>query len=314
MFLVSAVLSCDEEAIAQQPVTPIYGTTASELFGSSIAGGSDFNNDSKPDYIVGSPYYQSSANVFSGRVTLLANDGSVIRTVAPTSPPNYQRFGASLVIVGRIDNDTVDDFVVGAPGDCSYSPTPYVAAYSGATGARLWITTAGSGTEYGDRLSVVQDLDSDGVPDVVVGAPTYATDSSQTTGRCNTGKGQVQVLSGKTGTPIWTISGTTFGHRLGYDVAGIPDVTGDAVPDFAALLPGSSFNTNIMVYSGSSGSLWKTVAANHSNVLSAFRDFNADGLADVLTGDASASLSTSAYEGALRVISLAGSGSTLATV
>jgi hypothetical protein len=301
-------------ANAQPSIAVLYGTAANNRFGSAMAGGSDFDSDTHPDYVVGSPGYAGSATE-SGRVTQLAYDGTLIRNLGPASPTARQHYGASVAIVGRIDNDTVDDFVVGAPGDCNYNTvTPFVTAYSGATGSVIWTRSDSGGTEFGSRISVVPDLNSDGIPDVVVGSPAYAVDSSQTTGKCNTGKGQVTVLSGANGNTIWTASGVSYGDRVGSDVAGLPDVTGDGVPDFAALVPGTSAgsSTGVRVYSGQSGSAWKTVSAGYATRVVAFRDYNSDGLTDLLVGAPTASLLN--YEGAIKIVSLYGSGSTLATV
>jgi len=313
-FTVLALAVSLSTANAQPSMAVLYGTATNNRFGTAMAGGSDFDGDTHPDYVVGSPGYAGSATE-SGRVTQIAYDGTVIRNLGPVRPVARQNYGTSVAVVGRIDNDTVDDFVVGAPGDCSYSSvTPFVTAYSGATGSVIWTKTGSGGTEFGARIAVVPDLNSDSVPDLVVGSPTYATDTSATTGRCNTGKGQVTVLSGTNGNVIWSASGASYGDRVGYDVAGLPDVTGDGVPDFAALVPGASAGTftNVRVYSGQSGVAWKTVSASYGTRVAAFRDYNSDGLTDLLIGAPSASVAT--YEGAIKIVSLSGTGSTLATV
>lgn len=303
-------------ARAQSWVT-VYGSNNGAKFGTSIAGGSDFDGDGKSDYIVGSPDYTATGGV-SGKVTVFSNSGTILYTIAPTTMSFRQRFGEEIEIVGRIDGDSVDDFVVSGSVNCSEPGTPIVRAYSGATGAQIWSISGTPGSLFGYRMAIVGDLNGDSIPEIVVGAPNQSKDPSHTSpwGSCTTTKGLVSVLSGSTGNVIGSYSGSNYHDQIGSDVTGLPDVTGDGIPDYAAITKTTSYIYDaVKVFSGSNKALFKTVTVPKGvRSLARFNDFNSDGVPDILVGNPSASSNPNAYEGGVYVVSVTGTGSVLATI
>ena len=85
------------------------------LFGWSVAGVGDINDDGVPDVLVASPYYDGANGVNCGRVTLYSGaNGSVLRTFQGPAPS--ARMGYSLASPGDLTGDGFDDALVGMPG------------------------------------------------------------------------------------------------------------------------------------------------------------------------------------------------------
>lgn len=118
------------------------------------------------------------------------------------------------------------------------------------------ISNPGGGSRFGQAMASVGDVNADGTPDFVVGAPFAGP------------QGQVfVVLVTSVGTEIRTVNHpdvqAPFSSAVfGWSVAGLGDVNGDGVPDFAVGAPGQSeatslgtiFPGRVHVFSGSDGS------------------------------------------------------------
>jgi len=130
------------------------------------------------------------------------------------------------------------------------------------------------------------DVNGDGYPDVLVGAP-YANDSDD---------GALFVfLGGPKGvatTPV-TLTGPTGGYVYGYGVANAGDIDGDGFGDVLVGVPGDQDNFgSVYFYRGSDKGLASSptilecpqVVTGCGNVLAALGDLNGDGYADVAFG------------------------------
>ncbi|MBI3819460.1 MAG: FG-GAP repeat protein [Planctomycetes bacterium] len=110
-------------------------------------------------------------------------------------------------------------------------------------------TGATNGAAFGQSVAVIGDVDGDGIDDIVVGCP------SSNAGGANAGA--VEVMSGGYMSLLRVIDGDSTGEQFGYSVAGVGDLDGDGVPDFAVGAPMATINNNaktgyVKLYSGKS--------------------------------------------------------------
>jgi hypothetical protein len=151
-------------------VSPFTETLHS--FGAAVAGGKDFNRDSKPDLVIGSPAresFQGAAYIFNG------SDGSLQRTLLPATRQPFAQFGASLFVSDDLTGNRRPDVAVGAPGQNvnGLLQAGAITVFDGDRG-RILQTLASAAPQadaaYGAALTTA-DFDSDAVATVVAGTP-----------------------------------------------------------------------------------------------------------------------------------------------
>jgi hypothetical protein len=163
-----------------------------------------------------------------------------------------------------------------------------------AQGYVLWQYEGTAAAETtGWRVAGIGDVNGDGLGDLVVAKPActfYFCGSS--------GLGQATVLSGATGTPLFTVVGATSGDGFARSVDGAGDVNGDNVPDIvvgAPLVDNGAFalsnSGEATVFSGAGGAPLFVLSGTVSNEqlgvsVAGAGDVNADGFADVIVGAA----------------------------
>ncbi len=136
------------------------------------------------------------------------------------------------------------------------------------------------GTQFGWALAELQDIDADGVTDLIVaddpGGPA--------------GTGAVYVYSGASGALLHQFS-EGAGGRFGYAIADAGDVDADGTHDIIVGRPGAS---TAYVYSGATGAplltLTTPTAERAGVAVAGAGDVNADGHGDLLVGAQGASL------------------------
>lgn len=128
------------------------------------------------------------------------------------------QFGWTARRVGDIDGDGKTDMITTAPTYKSGAGKIYV--YSGGSGKLLHSVAGKPGQRLGNSAVGIGDVNGDGVPDFIAGAPTAS------------GKGAAFVYSGKNASILHSLRGTTAGGQFGYEVSEAGDIDGDDVPDF----------------------------------------------------------------------------------
>ncbi|MCB9892516.1 MAG: VCBS repeat-containing protein [Planctomycetes bacterium] len=228
------------------------GTTLQDDFGVSVADAGDVNADGVGDILVGAGQAYSStgyAKVFSGR------DGTVLHTLTGVVS-NGSGYAWSCAGVGDADADGFDDIAIGAFAIGGGR----VFLYSGRLGTLLWTASSlGPYDSFGAALSIIGDVNGDGLADVLVGAH-----------QVNAGNGYAQVLSGLDGAIVHHVAGTGRNDLFGWSVRGGVDLDGDGTSDFMVGAPhhmplSTAADGYVSVFSGSNATLLGQVAGTVTN-------------------------------------------------
>jgi hypothetical protein len=212
-------------------------------------------------------------------------DVVVLQTQVGTSSPD-DSFGWAGAELGDLDGDGVGDYAVTAitdPDGGFFAGKAYV--YSGAHGSVLNTINGLEGELMGWSIDTAGDVDADGTPDYVIGAPGFGPATP-------TALGRALVLSGSDHTVIheFTPDGRT---RMGTAVAGAGDVDDDGHVD---VIVGSEnagstreLAGRVTLYSGATGDdLWTTEGKHAWDLLGSAADdvgdVNGDGILDVVVG------------------------------
>lgn len=310
----------------------VFANEVNTFLGISVDGAGDVNNDGYDDIIIGAPAGAAgSALVLFGRPLTANMDvssaaislGVRIMGTDPSGACGYYVSGA-----GDTNGDHYDDFLIGCPGSAGKNGTAYL-IMGKATFPSLWFVTSVNGANgvritgtSESSLGVVSragDINSDGLDDVIVGAPQFQRSGSVAS------SGAAVVVWGQTDAPYATISleslltmssnhafaifGSIDTPTLGASVGCAGDYNGDGIDDFIVGAPrgvnpkvgrggpastglayvflgheGSFDNIQLSdFHSGAMGFLLLGKAVNDSFGIQAHGvgDFNHDGLMDI---------------------------------
>ncbi len=201
-----------------------YGDAATDLFGRTVDGAGDVNNDGFDDLIVGASNSDIDgpdaglARVFSGA------NGTVLHEW--TGGNFGDQLGFSVAAAGDVNNDGYADLIIGAPFDDNNGfESGSARVFSGLTGAILY-TFSGETTNifFGRAVAGAGDVNADGFDDLLVAAPF-----DEINGLIS---GSAYIFSGATGAILMTYHGNNPGDFFGASVGGAGDVNGDGLADF----------------------------------------------------------------------------------
>jgi hypothetical protein len=222
----------------------------SDAFGQHVSSAGDVDHDGHADFLIGAPQ-NNAGGKGAGRAYLYSGkDGHLMLTL--TGEREGDAFGST---VGGYTDAKRTLIIVGAPGAGSgKSGRTYV--YEGlSTKPKFVIDSDSTGRALGAMfVSVMGDVDGDGVPDI------YASDF--TNGAKGPSTGRIYVHSGRDGRRLLTLTGEQSGDGFGIG----PGKTGDVDHDgHADLVVGSwQYSTaatsggRVYLYSGRDGHLIKT--------------------------------------------------------
>jgi len=166
--------------------------------------------------------------------------------------------GSQLCVLGDVDGDGVPDWATGGPD--------YLRVISGATGLMLHELGGAEYTHW--DLDGVGDLNGDGLPEILIGSDP------------------VRVLSTGSWSELRTHSGWSDPALV---VAGLPDLTGDGVDDYA--LCNTLQQVGVTVFNGATGAVHMVLPgpvtienARFGRSICSPGDLNADGVPEILVG------------------------------
>ena len=257
-----------EACFAQRIIHAFEGEPSWEI-GKRAAALGDTDGDGVPDYVL--------VNADHGRfrlrgiaVQVSGVDGSEIRVFRGQ---DYARLGYFVAGGRDLDGDSVGDLVFGAPGeDAGYGS---VLVYSGATGMLILDVDGDGGGAFGHAGDVLDDVDLDGIPDLIAGSGLYPWGRND---------GRVRVFSGSDGAVLHTYDGPPTHSSFGCRARDAGDLNADGVGDF---MIGAAFDEggSVTFYSGATGAELGKVFGENFCVCDDAGDVDGDGHDDVLLGE-----------------------------
>ncbi len=277
--------------------------------GQAVAGVGDVDGDGLGDVLIGNPYYYDEG--YQGRAYLVYGPGTGTTSAADvtlSSESSGNVFtGKAVAGVGDVNGDGMHDMLVSAPSvtvSGLQSGRAYLihggASLADGTVADMAAATLQSGelgAYVGDSLDGAGDFDGDGMDDIVVGAPSSDTVTS------NGGAAYVFLgtVSGPTAAAdaAATFTGSETHGFAGRAVAGAGDMDGDGLSEVLVGEPGDwieGADTGGSVYvmlGGSSGGVTAATAVTSTSgetardgagLSLAAGDFDGDGIPDAMIG------------------------------
>ena len=256
-------------------------------FGFAVAAAGDVNKDGTPDLLVGAFGQEGSgkAFLFSGK------DGKLLRSFQAPQRQIGAGFGWSVASLGDLNGDGVPDLIVGAFAQDGDGKAFVFDGQNGKLLHTLAPPQTSGGAAFGWAVASVGDLNKDGVPDILVGAP-YATVNKIAV------QGRAYVFNGKDGKLLYTLDDPQplAGEVFGWRVASGGDLNKDGVPDILVGAPYKDVDTNsaqgaAYVFSGADGKLLFPLNnpvprpyAGFGYVVAQGADVNQDGAPEILIG------------------------------
>jgi len=252
---------------------------AGERFGHAVAVLGDVDGDGIEDVAVGAPLAANAAGQVRGRVDVLCgSDGSLLYSILGML--GNDELGFAVCALGDVDGDGVDDLAVGAPG--ALGERGYVRGYSGVDGAFRFARFGQFSSErFGHSLTGMDDVDGDGVGDLVAGGPFVPASPFA---------GVVRAVSGSNGFVLWSAGGDAAGDAFGTAVAALDDVDADGSSDVLVGAPQDASGTGwVRVLAGSGGATVTTLAGTEVGSrfgasVRALGDVDGDGASDIAIG------------------------------
>ena len=219
----------------------IEGTESNGELGTSVAGAGDVNRDGKDDVIAGAPNINNGNMPNAGMAAVYPGSESGPNTTALArffGNTANAKLGTSVIGLGDVDRDGFDDVAAGAPGYTNGQANEGgIFLYRGDddinTEAQDILESNRPDTALGTSLATVADLNSDGVKELMGGAPDYSNNQID--------EGAAYVYQSLAASfyddePRTILEADEGGAQLGRSVAGISDLN---VTGFTQLVTGA---------------------------------------------------------------------------
>jgi hypothetical protein len=247
----------------------VWGAADGDNVGWSVADAGDVNNDGHRDIVVGAYAAEVSGRPDAGIVYIVFGTGSRSTSVVDplnAMPPKgiaifgaaaYDYWGWSVGGAGDVNNDGIDDFIIGAlyydPSSrenagaavvifgktSGWADIDLVSFTSGSAG--FWIWGSAEHDNCGRSVGAADDVNGDGVDDIIVGA--HMAEQQSWTDANNgasyvifghstaTAFSTVDLATPMTSTVGFTIWGAVYDDRAGFAVSAAGDVNRDGYAD-----------------------------------------------------------------------------------
>ena len=300
-FFSASADSLNAQTVIHVPLYTFHGDSASDNFGASVSSAGDVNGDGTPDLVVGAPFDNNNGLDSGSARVLSGSDGSVLYSFDGDSEGD--QFGYSVSDAGDVNGDGTPDLIVGVPfANTNGVDSGSARVLSGSDGSILYTFFGDNpGDRFGWSVSTAGDVNGDGRPDLIVGAPDN-----------DDRRGMSRVLSGIDGGILYDFAGDSPEDAFGYSVSCAGDLNGDGRADIIVGAPFDDNNGgdsgNARVLSGIDGSVLYSFDGDNGgdqfgNSVNAAGDVNGDGIGDLVVGVREADNLRSPDTGGARVFS-----------
>lgn len=270
----------------------LFGTQ----YGVQVAFAGDVNDDGYADVLVAAIDDDVDGFTRAGKVYLYAGPDATLLASLESPLPEDGQFGISLDGAHDVDDDGLDDFIIGAFLDpvngLSDAGRAYV--FSGATLDTLFTLTAPTplqSAQFAKSVAGIGDITGDDHADLLVGAWQDMAPGLVKSGRA-------YAYSGADGSLLHDLQSPSADPNglFGSDVAGLGDYDGDGTNDLAVSAhtedeAGVNGSGRVHVFSGATGLPLDTLVSPNLENFGRFGvacasagDANGDGRADVIVG------------------------------
>jgi hypothetical protein len=268
----------------------LVGATSGDHFGHSVSSAGDVNGDGHADVIVGAEFASGTGRAY---VYYGGPGADSVADVTLTGAAADDRFASSVGSVGDVNGDGSADVIVGAKfNDAGGLDAGRAYIFYGGPGIDavpdLTLTGASAGANFGYSVASAGDVNGDGHPDIIVGAPSDG------------GTGRAYIYYGGAALDAIadvTLTGFETGGFFGVSVSSAGDMDADGYGDVLVGADLSDGNTGTdsgraYVYFGgvsadTTPDLTLAGAAAHDLFgvsVSSAGDINGDGHSDVIVG------------------------------